>query len=129
MKKLLILFLLLAACGPARHSPEEEENSGLDASCIAQGMTVVVFSDVQTGVFQTSCTQCHSQSSGNAGGLNLENFANINLSLPRITTAINSGSMPRQPVAPLSNQQLSLFASWKNIGSPETFDDIDFCEE
>lgn len=70
------------------------------------------FADVDREIFQARCTSCH----GNAGGVNLQGYANVKANANRAMAAINSGRMP--PGAPLSSRAKQLLALWISKGMP-----------
>ena len=127
MKKWILIFLFLSACNSTHTELKDQpplpgDNVGTgDENCTPQNMPLVVFEDVKAEIFDPSCVQCH----GSAGGVNVENYANVTSQLQRIKGAIDSGRMPLG--GSLNEDQKNLLAAWMNIGAPETSEDVVFC--
>lgn len=77
------------------------------------------FSVIQSNILQPKCVMCHSASGGNAGGINVETYANVMASITQIQNAIVvAQSMP--PGQSLTSSLRQLFATWVADGEPET---------
>jgi uncharacterized membrane protein len=78
----------------------------------------VSWSRVSSEVFQARCLECHSQASGNAGGVNLETYQNAVGNLDQIREqALVLKAMPPGGES-LTSYQQTLLADWISAGAP-----------
>jgi uncharacterized membrane protein len=76
------------------------------------------FSTIQTNILQPKCVACHSTAGGNAGGINVENYANVIHSIDQIQDSLTvKQTMP--PGQPLPGGLQTLFTTWVRNGAPE----------
>lgn len=80
-----------------------------EPTCMTAG-----FEEISTKVFSVRCIGCH----GDAGNVNLENYANVKNHLGIVESAIASGFMP--PKQPLADDVKKLVLDWIRDGAPET---------
>jgi uncharacterized membrane protein/polyisoprenoid-binding protein YceI len=76
--------------------------------------------DQVKSIFQNNCIACHSEKSGNPGGVNLETYENILTKKDLILSEITTNSMP--PVfakQKLSKEDSDLLKAWIQAGAPE----------
>lgn len=117
LKALLLLLLSLSGCNyNLSKSPLsfKEGNAGLEQ--IPAG-TIVSYQVIHTTIMQPKCLECHSAAAGDAGGINLENFANVTANLDIIKSEVVSDSMPKNR-AKLTAKEKDLLVKWIDAGGP-----------
>lgn len=102
----LILIVSFSACS---YRVDKQLNDAL----LTNGSGGVGFSQVYQRIFQPRCVSCH----GSSGGVNLENYAQVRLALPRIQSALQLKAMP--PSGPLRNAESDFVLAWISDGAPE----------
>ncbi len=78
----------------------------------------ISYEKVHNEVIQPRCLGCHSDASGNRGGVNLETYENVVALTSVIEEEIKSGSMPRPRNRPLTPEQKDLILKWIASGAP-----------
>jgi len=81
--------------------------------------SVVSFQKLKTMIIGPKCLNCHSAASGNAGGVNLENYENTFSNLSLIKSEVTAGTMPPRTKTPLTQTEKDILISWINAGGPE----------
>ncbi|MGE3757294.1 MAG: hypothetical protein AB7H97_06035, partial [Pseudobdellovibrionaceae bacterium] len=90
-------------------SPSEGENVRLMAS--------MDYASIHFAVIGPSCLNCHSNATGNQGGVNFETYAQVRANLNRIY--FRSIQKKDMPPAGLDFQQQELLKAWIEAGAPE----------
>lgn len=130
VKSISFCFLFfLTSCGYNNTSlPTEtsKSNLGINSSRSKSGNGISnsevdphsnpTFADIQQYLFEPYCLSCHSETTGNRAGVNLETFQNVSLNAPRILEAIESGRMPL--TGSLPSESINLFKKWIDNGMP-----------
>lgn len=84
----------------------------------SQGTTTpVTYAQVNAQIFTPICLRCHSNATGNNGGVNLETYQSVLNNLTRATNAIDTNVMPFDG-PPLSQDLKNLLHQWINQGTP-----------
>jgi len=78
----------------------------------------IKFQTVYDKVFSKNCTFCHSNSTGNAAGVNLETYPQVIKEISEIRQQVLSGRMPLAGPA-LTSDQMNLLIQWIDSGAPE----------
>jgi hypothetical protein len=120
---IILVFLILNSCGYSSTSiPGGSASSpnGLAANPGAGGLS---FAAVKTQVFQAHCLRCHSQASGNRGGVNLESYRSVQPLIGTIRNVVNRGSMP--PSGGMPGASIDLLNQWIQAGAPEAGQNAD----
>ncbi len=114
---LLILFTLLSGCNYSLDKTPllfKEGNAGLVQ--IPAG-TVASYEVINLSIMQPKCIECHSAAAGDAGGVNLENFANVTANLDIIKSEVLADSMPKNRTK-LTAREKELLIKWIDAGGP-----------
>lgn len=75
------------------------------------------YASINTFVLSNQCLSCHSEASGNKGGLNLETYIQIKSNLNQIMyRVLETKDMPPNP---LPETQFNLLKYWLESGAPE----------
>ncbi|MGZ3787342.1 MAG: hypothetical protein ACXVLQ_02400 [Bacteriovorax sp.] len=117
-KKLLeITLLFLVGCNYS--IPKNlATNSGNQAIEKLPMGTVPGYQLVNSGIIGPKCLECHSSAGGNAGGVNLETYANVSGNLASIRDEVTSSRMPKNR-APLSAREKEILLTWIDAGGPK----------
>lgn len=108
-------FLLTAGCN---YNHVKNASGGANAVS-AESLDNPDFKAVASAVIGPQCVSCHSNSGGNKGNLNLEDYRGIVRAQRSILYRIEeTRDMP--PGAPLSDTEVSLIRRWFDNGAPET---------
>ncbi|MES2800877.1 MAG: hypothetical protein V4654_00165 [Bdellovibrionota bacterium] len=115
-KKLILitLGLLLVGCDYSYKRGEDKTKS--DQVTQAE---VLTYAMVNERVIQPRCVQCHSESSGNKGNINLESYDAILKNRTAIRNEISDRTMPPSSKAPLTGAQAKLVLDWIDQGAYE----------
>lgn len=90
-----------------------------DGSISEKNVETPDFKAVQSGIFESKCLSCHSNSGGNKGQLNMESYQRIKAARVRIGyRTLEAQDMP--PDRPLAPKQLEMLRNWLEAGAPET---------
>jgi len=82
------------------------------------GGRIPSFKEVQDSVLGPACYQCHTEATGNRGGVNLETLQNIRDETEKIFLSVGFDTMPsRRP--PLSEAEKQVLFTWLDAGAPE----------
>lgn len=79
----------------------------------------ILFNDVMDAVITKSCVSCHSEESGNEGGVNLENYDNVIRFARKVKATVEDGSMPPRRKTPLTAEQKKMIVDWLEAGGKE----------
>lgn len=108
----LLLLLLIASCN---YRIDKSDTNG-PVSAPRELMETVSFQQIKKEVFIPKCISCH----GNAGGVSLESHASSHKHMDSIRRSVlQTKSMPKAPVSPLSDRQMELITAWVEAGGPE----------
>ena len=72
---------------------------------------------IASAILKPRCLECHSNSGGNDGGINLETYENVAANLGSIKDEVASGSMPKNRPKLTSKEKEILFA-WIDAAGP-----------
>ena len=118
MKNIFLMVCLLLASCSYRNVKDNDFSSN-----ITQGVngleagSDVYFVAIQKNILQPRCISCHSDSGGNQGGVNLENYDDVIKHLNGINQrTLLEKNMP--PGRPLSSNELSYLGNWIAKGAP-----------
>ncbi|MDD4973286.1 MAG: hypothetical protein PHY93_03000 [Bacteriovorax sp.] len=118
MSKIIFFFLFIFFTGCNYSIPKN-----LGASSGSQSIeklppgTIAGYQIIAAGIIAPKCLECHSNGSGNAGGVNLESYSKVSGYLAAIRGEIAAGSMPKNR-SPLSTKEKEIFLSWIDAGGP-----------
>lgn len=118
MKKILVLFFIIAYCTGCYYDVEEELYPTLE--CSTENMS---YSQDILPILQNRCYQCHDQAN-NFGNVTLEGYNNliIHVNSGRLLGAIKRESgfspMPKNE-SPLLDCQIEKIEQWINNGAPD----------
>ncbi len=114
----LFCFMLFSACN-YNHVKETEINSGNKASQLKiQNNYELTYENIKSNILNKYCLQCHSNTAGNQGNLNLENLQGIKISLDSIYyRSIELKNMPSDKK--LNPEEFEIFKNWLEAGAPE----------
>jgi uncharacterized membrane protein len=107
------VVLIFSACNS--YTPKDQ---GGQANPNALSAQTTNFATIQSEIIKPNCVMCHSGTSGNQGGVNLETYASVKTFSSRIKDTIVKGTMP--PGRPLAKNQQQALISWIDNGAPET---------
>lgn len=117
MKKVLALVILILLAGCNFNRPKGPGDGKGRPPGQKPDVGPVDFATVQSTVIAPKCASCHSNAGGNAGGANLETYANVKALVDRIQyRSLVKKDMP--PVA-LSSAESNVLAAWIEQGAPE----------
>lgn len=116
MKKLLLLLtsLYLSGCNYNLSKVPLSFQEGL--SDIPEG-TILSYQTLNSKIIGPRCLECHSNSGGNSGDVNLESYEKVMGQLGDIKDSVESNRMPKNR-AKLSARELNLLVTWINAGGP-----------
>lgn len=77
----------------------------------------LTYKSIQASVLQKACLKCHSEASGNKGGVNLETYENVFKNSHQIRIEVSGGTMP--PNEKLTNAQIKQTTDWIDAGASE----------
>ncbi len=80
--------------------------------------TIVTYQVLNSSIIGPKCLECHSSAGGDAGGINLETYANVFDNMALIKSEVASDSMPKNRAKLTSNEKATLFA-WIDAGGPK----------
>ena len=80
--------------------------------------TIVSYAVIASSILQPKCLECHSNAGGDAGGINLETYANVAANLGIIKSEVESDSMPKNRKKLTAKEKEILFL-WVNAGGPQ----------
>jgi uncharacterized membrane protein len=116
-----ILLVFLSGCNyhsnkdvPGQMAQQEPSNPGQPTDPEEK----IKFQTVYEKVFSKNCTFCHSSSTGNAAGVNLETYPQVIKNISEIRQQVLSGRMPLAGPA-LTSDQMNLLIQWIDSGAPE----------
>lgn len=108
----LFFFFILISCN---YRIDKAQNNG-PVSAPRELLETISFQQLKKEVFVPKCISCH----GNAGGVNLESHASAHRHMNAIQRSVlQTKSMPKAPVSPLTDRQLELMIAWVDAGGPE----------
>ena len=98
----LFLFILISAfASGCNYSVPKTQNTTTTGDQSIQQIpigTIPSYQTIATSIIAPKCLGCHSSGGGNSGGVNLETYQNVEGHLPAISSAVTSGSMPRDGI-------------------------------
>ncbi len=109
-------ILLLSACN---YSHDKVQDSVLNPQKATPPPAKITYKDVSAAVLEPACLSCHSESTGNKGGINLETYAKVFASKDAIKASVASKDMPKAPHPPLNDQQIKMIIDWIEAGALE----------
>ena len=112
----LILFLLFSGCNYSVPNVPGVASVNQTIEKLPTG-TIPSYQTIATEIIAPKCLVCHSSNSGNAGGINLETYANVSSELGLISSALTSGSMPKNGIT-LTAKEKEIFLAWVDAGGP-----------
>ena len=80
--------------------------------------SIVSYQILASTILQPKCLECHSSAGGDAGGINLETYANVTGNLGIIKSEVESNSMPKNRT-PLSAKEKEILFTWIDAGGPK----------
>jgi uncharacterized membrane protein len=113
-----IIILILTSCS-YRHVKESESfvSTGSQGINTLDAGGDVYFASVQKNIILPRCAKCHSDSGGNQGGVNLENYDDVTKHLNGINQrSLIEKNMP--PGKPLNSDELNILGNWIAKGAP-----------
>ena len=78
--------------------------------------TIVNYKLINSAIIAPKCLSCHSSSGGDAGGINLESYANLKNAINSVRDEVTSGRMPKNR-APLNSKEKDLLLEWIEGGA------------
>lgn len=116
----LITAVLLAGCSLRKSNPLDLTHPH-DIEVPALSAEQITFKVVESQVLKDHCVSCHSEKSGNKGGVNLETYENVLKDVQSIRAEVLSKSMPpsRFENLKLSEAQIKLVIDWIDNGAKE----------
>lgn len=111
---LLVATLVLSACNYNVSKETARPASGFSESLSSDQ---VDFSLLQSSVIGPRCYGCHTDATGNQGGVNLERYKTVRAALSRV--AYRSLERRDMPPSGLSEPEMKLLRSWIEAGAPE----------
>ncbi len=122
---ILVSFFLFASCSLKSADSlklESEQQTDSETSIPAEQLS---FQIVSEKVLKKNCTGCHAQGAGNAGGINLETYANVFEMKALVRAEVFSRSMPpQQSGLILTDMQIKIVTDWIDQGAKETPDPV-----
>ncbi len=118
MKYALLLFLLLTSCNYNRVKSAGEKPKTLDSNELSKLdlATELNYTSVNNKIISPQCLNCHSNATGNKGGLNLETYEAFRNKLNQIVyRSLEVQDMPPGGLAP---EDKKLFQLWIECGAP-----------
>ena len=113
----LLILSFSSSCGIYENKYANNHAPRVDiAAILANPNSKISFNQVNLGIFQVSCLQCHSSSLAK-GGVVLETYGNVITQMNDVITDIQSGDMPQN--GSLSEEQINLFNLWIKQGAHE----------
>ena len=117
----LFLFILISAfASGCNYSVPKTQNTTTTGDQSIQQIpigTIPSYQTIATSIIAPKCLGCHSSGGGNSGGVNLETYQNVEGHLPAISSAVTSGSMPRDGII-LTAKEKEVFLAWIDAGGP-----------
>ena len=113
---IIILFIFVTACNYSIPKAQDTTSGSQTIEQLPSG-TIPGYQVIATEIIAPKCLGCHSSGGGNAAGINLETYANVSGHLAAISSAVNSGSMPKN-IAPLTAKEKEVFLAWIDAGGP-----------
>ena len=117
---LVLSLLLISACGRPEHrviingaDPSPERRFKEDATLSFETASVIFN--------RHSCMGCHTEATGNKGGINLETYDNTVKWAQEIKSTVTLGFMPLRGPR-INGQDLSVLTAWIDAGAPEFSD-------
>ena len=109
------VFLLLALATSCNYKIVKDPQNR-EISVPGEMLETVSFEQVKEEVFVPKCITCH----GNAGGVNLESHVSAHKHMDAIRKAtLESKTMPKAPLSPLSDYQYEVVTAWIDAGGPD----------
>ncbi|MBC7715255.1 MAG: hypothetical protein H7177_18055 [Rhizobacter sp.] len=121
MKMLALLFICAIQFGcnySLSKSPLNFQQTGGGSLEQIPAGTVVSYAVIASSILQPKCIECHSGAGGDAGGINLETYANVTGNLGIIKSEVQSDSMPKNRTKLTAKEKQILFA-WIDAGGPQ----------
>ncbi|MDD4975414.1 MAG: hypothetical protein PHY93_13730 [Bacteriovorax sp.] len=112
----LSLFVLMTGCNYSVPKTQDTTSGNQTIQKLPTG-TIPGYQTIAAGIIAPKCLGCHSNGGGNAGGVNLESYANVSGHLAAISSAVTSGSMPKY-ISPLTAKEKEVFLAWIDAGGP-----------
>jgi len=112
----LFFFLLFSGCNYSVPNVQGVTSVNQTIEKLPTG-TIPSYQTVANEIIAPKCLVCHANNSGNAGGINLESFAKVSSELGLISSALTSGSMPKNGIT-LSAKEKEVFLAWIDAGGP-----------
>jgi uncharacterized membrane protein len=112
----LFLFVVMAGCNYSIPKTQDTTSGNQTIQKLPTG-TIPGYQTIASGIIAPKCLGCHSSGGGNAGGVNLESYAKVSSYLAAISSAITSGSMPKN-ISPLTAKEKEVFLAWIDAGGP-----------
>jgi uncharacterized membrane protein len=109
-----IFFLLFSGCNYSVPNGQGVKTVNQTIEKLPTG-TIPSYQTVASEIIAPKCLVCHANKSGNAGGINLETYANVSSKLGIISSTLTSGSMPKNGIT-LSAKEKEVFLAWIDAG-------------
>ena len=120
MKLIILLAALLTGCGYNNtktpiplQSPDQAQPNDTNSN-----PAKVDFAAIKSKIFGPKCLSCHSDKTGNKGGINLETYEKVKPIVNNILAEVKNNTMPKQS-APLSAADKNLLEKWIKEGALE----------
>lgn len=110
--KCLLMLLILGSC----NYKIDKQDVASSIQPTQETADSISYKQTKEEVFLPKCISCH----GNGGGVNLETYSSAVAHLDDIRRAtLQTKTMPKSPVSPLSTRQLEVLTAWIDAGGPE----------
>lgn len=120
MKLIILLAALLTGCGYNNTktpiplaSPDQVKPDDTNST-----PTKLDFAAIKSKIFGPKCLSCHSDKTGNKGGINLETYEKVKPIVDDILAEVKNNTMPKQS-APLSAADKNILEKWIKEGALE----------